>query len=429
MGNRLGNKYGILCSQPTIGWRMLLSDLKIKTLKPESKPYRIRDGDGLYLRITPNGRRTWQIRYFFGEKERILSAGSYPEVSLQEAREVRYRTKKLLDQNIDPCSEKRREKSEAVYRDRNTFQLVAEEWFDSRKPDWTPRHAKKIWHRLETYVFPDIGKRSIADLKPLDVLKVIQKLEARDATEMSRCQLSACKRIFKYAVVTGRIQFNPAADLESALRRHRQKHHPTLRRPEIGEFLRAFERFECREVPKLGFELLLLTALRTGELRYSKWSDIHFARQEWVVRAEIMKMREMHVVPLSSQTLGALRRLELLTGDQEWLFPNPHRAKHPVISENFVNNIIRKIGFQDRIVGHGFRSMFSTVLNEQGFNRDAIERQLAHRERNQVRAAYNRAEYWEERRLIMQWWGDFLALAKENNSMIKAVMSNSPTPS
>ncbi|MBC7980302.1 MAG: tyrosine-type recombinase/integrase [Armatimonadetes bacterium] len=391
---------------------MLLSDLKIRNLKPESKAYRVRDGEGLYLRVTPNGGKAWQIRYFFGDKERILSAGSYPRVSLQEARELRLRAKKLVDQNIDPCSEKRRERIEAHYRDRNTFRLVAEEWFEARQGDWTPRHARKIWHRLETYIFPDLGKRSIADVKPLDVLRVIQKLDARNATEMSRCQLSACRRIFKYAVVTGRIQYNPAADLECALRRHRVKHHPTLRAVEIGEFLRAFEKFDCQEVYKLGFEILILTALRTGELRYSKWSDIHFERQEWVVRAEVMKMKETHVVPLSSQALSALRRLELLTGDQEWLFPNVYQQKRPVISENFVNNIIRRIGYKDRIVGHGFRSMFSTVLNEHGFNRDAIERQLAHKERNQVRAAYNRAEYWEERRFIMQWWGDFLTAVR-----------------
>lgn len=387
---------------------MILSDLKIKSLRPESKPYRVRDGDGLYLKVTPNGNKTWQIRYFFGSKERILSGGSYPRVSLQEARELKFKAKKLIDQNIDPCSEKRREKIEAQNRDINTFQLVAKEWFESRKGDWTPRHARKIWHRLENYVLTDLGKRAVADIRPLEVLRVIQKIEARSATELSHCQLSVCKRIFKYAVVTGRIQYNPAGDLNSALRRHRVKHHPSLRAVEIGDFLRTFEKFKCGEVYKIGFELLVLTALRTGELRYSKWSDIHFERQEWAVRAEVMKMKEAHIVPLSSQALDALRRLELLTGHQEWLFPNPHRQKHPVISENFVNNIIRKIGYKDRIVGHGFRSMFSTVLNEFGFNRDAIERQLAHKERNQIRAAYNRAEYWVERRFIMQWWGDFL---------------------
>ena len=392
---------------------MILSDLKIRNLEPKKKGYRVCDGDGLYLQVSPRGAKTWQLRYHFGGKERTMSGGSYPRVSLQEARELRHRTKRLLDLNLDPCSEKRREKIDAQYRDRNTFRLVAEEWFNSRKGDWTPRHARKIWHRLETYIFPDMGKRSIADIKPLEVLRVIQKIEARDATELSHCQLSSCNRIFRYAVVTGRIQHNPASDLGSALRRHRVKHQPALRAAEIGDFLRAFHRFECREIYKIAFELLLLTGLRTGELRHSKWIDVDFERWEWIMPPEITKMKELHVVPLSQQAATLLRRLKEITGDQEWLFPNFGSQRSPVISENFANNIIRKIGYKDRVVGHGFRSMFSTVLNEAGFNRDAIERQLAHSERNRVRAAYNRAEYWEVRGPMMQWWADFLDRAMD----------------
>jgi integrase len=391
---------------------MILSDMKIRNLEAKKKGYRVCDGDGLYLQVSPRGAKTWQLRYHFGGKERTMSGGRYPRVSLQEARELRHRTKRLLDLNLDPCSEKRREKIDAQYRDKNTFRLVAEEWFNSRKGDWTPRHARKIWHRLETYILPDMGRRSISEIKPLEVLRVIQKIEARDATELSHCQLSSCNRIFRYAVVTGRLQYNPASDLSSALRRHRAKHHPTLRAPEIGEFLRAFHQFECREIHKIAFELLLLTGLRTGELRHSKWADAHLDRWEWIMPPEITKMKDLHVVPLSQQTAILLRRLNEITGDQEWLFPNFGSKRSPVISENFANNIIRKIGYKDRIVGHGFRSMFSTVLNEAGFNRDAIERQLAHSERNRVRAAYNRAEYWEIRGPMMQWWADFLDRAR-----------------
>lgn len=393
---------------------MMLSDLKIRNLESKKKGYRVCDGDGLYLQVSPRGAKTWQLRYHFGGKERTMSGGRYPRVSLQEARELRHRMKRLLDLNLDPCSEKRREKIDAQYRDRNTFRLVAEEWFNSRKGDWTSRHARKIWHRLETYIFPDMGKRSISEIKPLEVLRVIQKIEARNATELSHCQLSSCNRIFRYAVVTGRIQYNPASDLSSALRRHRAKHHPTLRAPEIGEFLRAFHQFECREIHKIAFEVLLLTGLRTGELRHSKWTDVHFDRWEWIMPPEITKMKDLHVVPLSQQAAILLGRLNEITGDREWLFPNFGSKRSPVISENFANNIIRKIGYKDRIVGHGFRSMFSTVLNEAGFNRDAIERQLAHSERNRVRAAYNRAEYWEIRGPMMQWWADFLDRARSN---------------
>lgn len=391
---------------------MLLSELKIQALRPRTKNYRVRDGDGLFLQISRTGKKTWQMRYRFLGKERTISGGSYPRVTLKEAREFRHQTKRLLDKNLDPCSEKARTKSEAANRDRHTFEAVATEWFNSRKSDWTPRHARKIWHRLQRYVFPELGRRSIADIRPLEVLRVIQKIEARDATELSHCQLSACNRIFRYAVVSGRLQYNPAADLGSALRRHRVVHYPTLRAAELGDFLRAFRSFECREVPKIAFELLLLTALRTGELRHSEWSHVDLVRAEWVLPPAITKMNDLHVVPLSRQTVALLRRLHEITGNQRWMFPNPHSAKHPVISENFANNIIRKIGYKGRVVGHGFRSMFSTVLNEAGFNWDAIEKQLSHRERNQVRAAYNRAEYWEVRGPMMQWWADFLSRAE-----------------
>lgn len=387
---------------------MLLTDFRIKRSEPKKKTYRICDGEGLYLQVTPTGKKTWQVRYRFAGKERTISGGSYPRVGLREAREIRHRTKQLLDLNIDPCSEKHRQKLEAKFRDENSFQRVAVEWFNSRKGEWTPRHERKIWHRLEKYVFPDLGGRAIAEIKPLEVLHVIQKIESRDATELSHCQLSVCNRIFRYAVVTGRLQYNPASDLGSALRRHRVRHHPALRASQLGAFLKAFRCFDCREVHKIAFELLLLTALRTGELRFSKWVDIDFERWEWVLPPEITKMKDLHIVPLSEQAMVLLRKLKEITGHQEWLFPNPDSRKHPVISENFANNIIRKLGYKDRVVGHGFRSMFSTVLNEAGFNRDAIERQLAHKERNKVRAAYNRAEYWEIRGPMMQWWADFL---------------------
>jgi len=396
---------------------MLLSDLKIQALQPRTKSYRVRDGDGLFIQVSCTGKKTWQIRYRFAGKERTISGGSYPRVTLKEARELRHRTKRLLDQHLDPCSEKHRERLEVTNRDANTFESVAIEWFNSRRNDWTPRHSRKIWHRLEKYVLPDLGRRSISEIKALEVLRVIQKIEARDATELSHCQLSVCNRIFRYAVVTGRIQYNPAVDLGSALRRHRVIHHPSLRAADLGDFLQTFQSFDCGEVHKIGFELLLLTALRTGELRYSKWANIDFIRAEWVLPPAITKMKELHIVPLSEQSISLLKQLRETTGHQEWLFPNPASRKHPVISENFANNIIRKINYKDRVVGHGFRSMFSTVLNEAGFNRDAIERQLAHRERNKVRAAYNRAEYWEIRGPMMQWWADFLDKARETKML------------
>ncbi len=387
---------------------MLLSDVKIRNSKPREKAYRLNDGEGLYLVVRPNGGRYWQFRYRFAEKEKSLSLGKYPRVSLVEARRRKVATLNRLDGGIDPSARRKQEKLLAVFRERNSFLAIAGEWRDRNAAVWTEERTKQTWGRLSNHVLPYLGSRPVAEIKPLELLEVIRKVEAKGATDMSRRVLQICGAIFNYAIITGRAEYNITQGLSKALIPHRVKHYPALSEAELPEFLSVLEEFEVREQNKIALRLLLLTALRTGELRHGKWRDIDLEKKEWRIPAENTKMGTEHLVPLSSQAVRLLNLLRKLTGQGQWLFPNPFERIHPVISENAINDMLTKMGYKGRIVGHGFRSLFSTVLNEHGFNRDAIERQLAHMERNGVRAAYNRAEYLDERRRMMQWWADFL---------------------
>lgn len=389
---------------------MKLSDAKIRSLKANGKRFKLSDGGGLQLLVHTNGSKYWQFKYRFGEKERSLSIGVYPQVSLAEAREKRGEAELLLRQNLDPSSQKRQEKLVAVYRDRNTFFAVAEEWWKKNIPRWTPRHADRTWARLVNHVFPHLKGRAIAEIKPLEVLAVIEKIEAKKATETSRIVLRICSSVFRFAIITGRLEHNPAINLSDALMPHRVVHFPSLPQEKIGKFLRDLDQLNTTEQNRLAVKLLLHTAVRTGELRFSKWKHIELGENLWRIPAEYTKTKTEHTVPLSKQCLEILSELKAITGGGEWLFPNQQGYRHPVMSENTINALINRMGYKGEVVGHGFRSMFSTILNENGFNRDAIERQLAHQERNRVRAAYNRAEYFTERQEMMQWWSDFLTV-------------------
>lgn len=285
---------------------------------------------------------------------------------------------------------------------------MTKEWYEINKAIWTEDHGKKVWMRFEKYIFPDLGNMPVSEIEPVDVLRVIQKIEKTGATYVSRRMAESCKRVFSYAICTTRIKHNPASDLNEALVRHRAQHYPTLRPSELPKFLHTFEKQDCGEIYRIAFKLLLLTALRTCELRYSQWHNVDFESREWYIPKELMKMNEAHVVFLSDQAVALLKRLHEITGHQEWMFLNPRPIKHPVISENFATNIIKSMSYQSKLVGHGFRALFSTVCNEHKKSKDAVERQLAHRERNPSRAAYDRSYHYEERKEILQWWADYL---------------------
>lgn len=393
---------------------MLLTDVKIRNAKPGKQVVRLKDGEGLYLLVRLNGTKYWQLRYRHLGREKTISLGKYPQVSLGEARKKKVSALSELDEGINPSARKKKDRLLAVYRDRNTFLAVAEEWHERNCAIWSEGHQKRVWQRLNNHVLSHLGNRPISDIEPIELLEVIRRIESAGKTHMAKRVLQICGAIFKFAIVTGRVRHNIADGLISAIRPHREIHSPSLAEEEIPKLLGALVALKTHPQNSIAFRVLLLTALRTGEMRFGRWEHIHWKAKEWRIPAEAMKMRRPHVVPLSSQVIELLTELHHSTGNGEWMFPNLQQRKHPVMSEGTILAMINRMGYKGRLVGHGMRAMFSTILNERGFNRDAIERQLAHADENRVRAAYNRADYLGERRDLIQWWADFLD-EKESN--------------
>jgi integrase len=391
---------------------MALSDAKVRNAKPGLKPYKLTDGEGMFLLVAPTGSKYWRLRYSYGGKEKLLALGVYPVVSLMDAREKRFAARKLLAAGLDPSDAKREAKRQIKLKVANTFEAVAREWFEQRKHEWVDKYGERLMARMETYAFPKIGHRPIADLTAPDILEMLRVVEAKGVLDTTHRVMQTTGQIFLYAIATGRAVRNPVPDLRGAIKAPVTKHHAYLKPRELPEFLRRLEAYEGADLTKHALRLLLLTFVRTTELRAAKWSEIDFERAEWRIPEERMKMREQHIVPLSRQSLEILHKLKPISGFREHIFPN---VKHPLsfMSENTMLYALYRMGYHLRTTGHGFRSTASTVLNENGFEADVIERQLAHSERNAVRAAYNHAQYLSERRRMMQWWADYLDKAAQ----------------
>ena len=388
---------------------MLLTNARILNAKPRLKLFRMNDGEGLFLAVFPSGSKRWQFRYIFAERGKTLSIGAYPDISLCEAREAKHRARKLLRENVDPSSRKKQEKIVAAYKANNTLEEVALEWHTHRLPRWSEKHAAKVLRRLEIHVFPFIGSIPIANITALEILSVIERLEKAGKTHMSHRVFQLLCAIFNRAVNTLRVKYNPATSLAAELLPHETRHYPTISEDEVPKFLRSLEEVWCfEEHTKLAFWLLLLTGVRQCELRFSKKSDISFERGEWTLRKEITKMKRDRVVFLSDQTIVVLKMLTEQTSNSDWLVPSSYSWAQPVMSVSVFPKMIERMGYKGEIVGHGTRSLFSTILNDHGFNDKIVDRQLGHVNKDQVEAAYNRAEYEGASREVMQWWGDFL---------------------
>ena len=385
-----------------------LNDSKIRGAQPKEKIYRLADGKGLFLAVYPSGFKSWQFRYLFGEKEKTLTLGSYPEMRLSDAREERYSARKLLREHIDPVMHRREQEALAVFRLNDTFEKLAREWHERKSPQWSSQHAYKTLLRLEKHVFPYIGKRPIERITPLEILEVLHRLEKAGKTHMAHRIYQLVCRILDRAVTTQRLSVNPALSLKAELMAHKEGHYRTIKEAEIPQFLKELESVSCRELYFLAFWLLLLTGVRQCELRFSEKPDIDFENKTWTVRAEVAKMKREHVVVLSTQAIVVLERMFELEPDSKWLVPNIESWANSVMSEYAFTNMIKRMGYADKIVPHGVRSLFSTVLNDHGFDSKVIDRQLAHVGKDRVEAIYNRAEYEKQRRELMQWWGDFL---------------------
>lgn len=383
----------------------MLTENAIKAARPREKPYKLTDGGGLVLLINPSGSRWWRLRYRFQGREQMLSLGTYPEVGLKRAREKRDDNRRLLADGINPGA-KRQAEREAVS---ETFEAIAREWFTKQQPNWAETHSSKIRDRLEADLFPWLGSRPIASITAPELLTCLRRIESRGAIDTAHRAHQNAGQIFRYAVATGRVTRDPSGDLRGALAPVKHGHFASITEPDrIGELLRAIDGYQGSLVVRCALRLAPLVFVRPGEMRGAEWDEIDLQKAEWRIKAERMKARVQHIVPLSRQAVVVLEEIQPVSGDTRFVFPSERTWTRPM-SENTVNAGLRRMGYStDDMTAHGFRSMASTILNEQGWNRDAIERQLAHGERDAVRAAYNYAQHLPERRKMMQAWADYL---------------------
>jgi len=398
---------------------MPLTDTAVRNAKPDtSKTLQLKDERGLYLEIPPRGSKRWRLRYWIKTKENRLSLGIYPEVSLKEARELRDEARKLIAKGIDPSAVRKGEVAQAT-EEATTFELVARQWHEKFNTKWTPGHAARIMTSLQQDAFPWIGSKPIRDILPPEVLSVARRVESRGAIETAHRLVGNIGMVFRYAVAAGLADSDPTRDLRGALSPTNEKHHASLTEPgAVSELLRTIETYKGSLITRCALKLAPLTFVRPGELRHAEWSEINEEAAEWRIPAHKMKMRTQHIVPLSKQALAVLEEIKPLTGTGRYVFPGERTASRPM-SENTVTAALRRLGYaKDEMTGHGFRSIASTLLNELGWNRDAIERQLAHAERNNVRAAYNFAEFLPERRKMMQSWADHLDALREGGKVV-----------
>lgn len=400
---------------------MALTDIKVRTTKPSDKPFKLTDGQGMHLLINPNGSKYWRLQYRFDGKQKVLALGVYPMVSLGEARRKRDEAKKLVSDGIDPSEKKKADKieqSEAL-----TFEAVARDWHTACKRKWSDSHSERVLKSMEDGLFTAIGKRKISELKTRDLIAPIKAVEASGRLEVAARLQQRTTAIMRYAVQNGLIDYNPAQDMSGAITVAKRTHRPALPFDRFSELLERIESFKGRKLTKLAVKLTLLIFIRSSELRFARWSEIDFENAMWTIPGEReplpgvkhshrgSKMKTPHLVPLSRQALELLKAIREISGECDLVFIGDHDFRKPM-SENTVNKALRSMGYDTtvEVCGHGFRAMACSALIESGkWSRDAVERQMSHQERNSVRAAYiHKAEHLDERRLMLQWWADYL---------------------
>jgi len=407
---------------------MPLTDTAIKNAKPgvnpkgiaTTKPYKMPDGGGMYLEVAPSGGKWWRFKYRYDGKEKRLSLGVYPDVSLKDARQRRDDARKLLANDIDPGENRKAVKAAKSDRAANSFEVIAREWFSKKSPGWAASNADKIIQRLENDAFPWLGAKPIAEINPPELLKALRRIEERGAVETAHRVRNYCSAIFRYAIQTGRAERDPSADLRGALPTHVKQHRAAITDPKaIAELLRAMDGYQGAFVTKCALRLAPLFFVRPGELRKAEWAEFDLDKAEWNIPAERMKMREPHLVPLCTQAVKVLRELHALTGEGRYVFPGARTNGRPM-SDNAVLAALRRMGFaKDEMSGHGFRAMARTILDEVLQVRpDFIEHQFAHAVRDPNGRAYNRTAHLAERRIMMQQWADYLDKLKAGAEVI-----------
>lgn len=392
---------------------MKLTDAKLRTLSEPGKHF---DGGGLYLDLTAAGGRYWRLKYRIAGKEKLLALGVYPTVSLKEARDLAGQARQAIQAGDDPAEQRKAAKVKAAHEAVNTFRVVAHEWMEHQATRWEPITLERIRSSLDANVLSILGGRPLASITALEVMNAVKAVEARGAGEQAGRVLQRVKAIFRWAVIHGRLESNPMLDLVPAeiLKPREVKHRAALDAKDLPAFLAQVDAYDGDPHTVHALRLLMLTATRPGEVRGARWAEVDMDAALWVIPGERMKMRHEHRVPLSRQSLELLQSMQALSGGRELIFPSPYYPSKP-LSENTFNSAMARMGYKNMATAHGFRALFCTVANETGWRADVIERQLAHVERNQVRAAYHRSTYMDERTKLLQWWADYLDGRKAGN--------------
>lgn len=403
-----------------------LTDVAVKQAPPKDKDYWLSDGGGLRLLVKSNGTKCWRFNYRFGKKQKTLALGVYPDVSLKEARALHREAKSKLDQFIDPAESKKQQKRQHHINTAHLFENVARDWWDHHKDTWTEDHANRIWTRLEADALPYIGRKSIHEIFPQDVIEIVRRIERRNALDVAERVKNDIDRVCRYGVQNGLLRVSPTAELRGINKTRKRSHRDSLPREQLPAFLRELDRYHERGrlLTKLALQLLILTFVRPGELRGARWEEFDLEDKIWRIPGHRMKMGTDHLVPLSPQALEIIDQVRPISGRYEFLFPS-ERSRRDCMSDNTMRLAMCRMGYDGTVTGkskatpHGFRATASSILNETGFNPDAIERQLSHMERNGVRAAYtHHARYLEERRRMMIWWADYLESMKNSGKVV-----------
>ncbi|MCX6846048.1 MAG: tyrosine-type recombinase/integrase [Verrucomicrobia bacterium] len=399
---------------------MPLTDTKIRNTKPADKLLKLADGGGLHLEVRPNGSRLWRYRYRIDGKENLFAIGQYPAVSLAEARVERDAAKVLVKKGMHPSHSRHVERMSTKSANANTFEFVANEWISKKGPQWSPYYRSQVETFMKVDVFPHIGRLPIRNVTAAHLLEVIRKIEGRGAATVAVLVRQWSSAIFRYAVATLRADGDPAAALRGAIHKPRTEHRIPLSREQIVAFKAQLDRYGGYRTTVIALSLMLLTFVRTAELRKAEWTEFDLDNAEWRIPAHRMKMRNPHIVPLSVEAVDLLKELRNYTGGSGFLFPN-YRRPADCMTATTLNRALERMGFNGKesmgFSAHGFRATASTILNELGYRPDVIERQLAHAERNKVRASYNHAEYMQQRREMMQTWADLLKNPLLRNAM------------
>jgi integrase len=399
---------------------MPLTDIAIRKAKSKKKPYKLSDFGGLYILVKPNGAKLWRWKYRIDGKENVYSIGDYSSISLVDARVERDSARLLVKQGIHPAHNRQSQKAAQVEDNANSFIVVAKGWIDQRKPKWTPRYLEQIEKVLKDDVYPHVGNLPMRSITAAHLLAIIKRVEKRGAETVAMLIRQWCSSIFRYAAAHLLADADPAAMLKGAIDRPKVKHSQPLTKKDIPKFINALESYGGYRPTIIALKLLMLTFVRTVELREAEWKEFDLDLEEWHIPAERMKMREAHTVPLSQQAVELLLELQTLTGINGLLFPN-YRYPKTCMSPTTLNRALESMGYGGRFTAHGFRATASTMLNEMRYPTDYIERQLAHAESDKTRASYNRAEYLPERKEMMQTWANLIDEMAKPVSKVSAI--------